>query len=209
MRRLTHAEFVIAADTDSNQIHNLNHRGQAALAFGRSVIAHSLSYIEADALCHRIADVLTKSYTRRLAASFVHVHFDIVANVLAAAEADPKRPKFLSVVDLYARGKLLHTTCGSTTDNAETITAELAQTPLTAHATVSRITSINITALRAEIVASGARKGVELDAPWLPPLGSKDFADLMQPYTELRDRAVATVESAGAKARTIFEGTLQ
>jgi hypothetical protein len=210
MRRLTHHEFTIAADAEPNRIHNLNVRGQVALAFGRGIIAQSLSYVEVDCLCHRINDVLTESHTRKFAASFVRMHFDTIAQVLAAAETDLTTPKFFSVVDFFVRGKRMHTACGSTTDSPELITVELAQTPPTANAVVSKVTSINITALRAEIVGNAERKGVEIEAPWLPPFGSEDLAELLAPYIELRDGAMATVvATAGAKARAMFEGRLQ
>jgi hypothetical protein len=206
MRRLSHAEFVIAADSDSNQIHNLNVRGQVALAFGRNAIAQSLSYIEVDALCHRIADVLTESYSRKMAASFVRVHFDTIAQVLAAAEADPARNKFFSVIDFFVRGKRQHTCCGTTTSDPELVAFELARTPLTAKTIVNRVTSINVTGLRAEIVASAECKGIDIAAPWLPALGSTELAELLQPYMQLRDDAVATVvAAAGAKSRKTFE----
>jgi hypothetical protein len=217
MRRLTYKEFRIAADIDSSHTHNLNYRGQVPLAFGRSVIAQSLSYVEVDCLAIRIANVLAESYSLKTAASFVRVHFDIIAQVLASAEADPAATKFFSVIDFFVRGKRMHTTCGSVTDDPELIAFELARTPLTARGTVNRITSVNITALRAEIVDNAERKGIEISAPWLPPLGSKELAELLAPYVELRDNAVVTASmevqaeflAAGKKSRNIFEGTMQ
>jgi hypothetical protein len=206
MRRLSHKEFMIATNADSNQNHNLNHRGHVALAFGRNVIAQSLVYIEVDALCYRVADVLVDSYPRKLAASFVRVHFDTIAKTLAAAEADPAGTKFFSVVDFINRGIRSHTACGTVTDDPERVALALAHIPLTARATVSRVTAVNITALRAEIVANAERKGLDIAAPWLPPLGSPELAELLVPYAQTRDDAVA---SAGAKARAIFEGTMQ
>jgi hypothetical protein len=209
MRRLTHKEFRAASDIDSIHSYNLNARGQAALAFGRNMIATSLSYVEMDCLCLKIADVLAESYPRKLATSFVRVHFDTIAQVLAAAEADPTANKFFSVIDFFVRGKRAHTCCGSVTDDPELIAFELAHTPLTARAIVNRVTSINITGLRAKIVDNAERKGIDIAAPWLPPLGSQDLAELLQPYMALRDEAVATViAAAGAQSRTAFENMI-
>jgi hypothetical protein len=210
MRRLSHKEFMIATNADTNQIHNLNSRGHVALAFARNAIAQSLSYIELDALCYCAADALTETYTRKLSAAFVIGHFDILAMVLATAEVDLRAPKFFSIIDFHVRGKLMHAACGVTTDNAALITADLALAPLVAGAVVARVTSINITALRAAIVANAARAGIDISASWLPPLESEELAELLQPYMELRDNAVATVvAAAGTKSRAIFEGTIQ
>jgi hypothetical protein len=156
-----------------------------------------------------VNDTLARSYCRKQAAQFCIVHFDTLATVLAIAEAHPERPAYFSMIDTRVRGERAHVACGTSTDDPELIAFELARTPVTARAHANRITSVNISMLRDDIVRRAAGHGLDLSAPWLPPFGSKALAGLLVPYVGVRDAAVAEVIAAGSRSRALYEGTLQ
>ena len=202
--RLTFHEMFKCSGNDRFHIENLRQRGTSAFAFGRNVMSISLTYLPIDCLVMSVCDILAQSYSRKLAAQFCLVHFDILATVLAIAEANPERPAYFSVIDTRVKGQLAHVACGTNTDDPELIAFELARTPVTARSHADRITSVNVSMLLQGIRDNAAKHHIDLSAPFLPPVGSKELADLLGPYVEVRDAAVDMVVAAGSKSRPLF-----
>jgi hypothetical protein len=205
---LTLNQMLKCSDIERYHLTNMRERNQIALAFGRHVAADSLDYLPVDCLVLTVSNTLAQSYSRKLSAQFCLVHFDILAGVLAVAESNPKKPAYFSVIDYRVRGQRAHIACGTSTDDPELIAFELARTPLTARAHADRITSVNVSMLRADIIKNATKHGLDLSAPWLPPLHSPELAELLQPYVERRDNAIANAVAAGAKARKLLDAMI-
>lgn len=207
-------EILAATATSLEHLKTLRRRDHVALAFGRRFAYDSLSYIGLDAVALMLADTLAQSYDRPTAAGLVRTDGDRWAEAVAMAEAFPERPAQYCVIDFRdANGKLAHLSCATNSTDNDEIAAKLSMTPQAYGATALRLSCVNLQPLRRFIIQNGAKHGVDLTHPFLPPFDSKEFKELFAPYVAVRDGAIDTAKkkrearllAAGEASRELFE----
>ncbi len=196
MRIIDFQVFMAAAGWDLQALRTLRRRGQVALAFGRSDVYASLSYIELDAVAACLADDLAQSFDRTFAAQLVRVHCDEWAASVARAETSPT-PTFFAVIEYEpvgrAKGKRSHLVCSASTPDAQQIALAASLTPQAASYEVVRVVIANISRIVARVRENAKRAGFDLSDPFLPPPDSPQFKAIFKSYSEIRDHAVASV----------------
>lgn len=220
MPRLTLKELLAVTATDIQKFNTLRKRDQIGLAFGRGIAPASLSYLPVDAVGMLIVETLGKSYPRlEVAAQLTRLHFDAWGRCVAEADANPDCQASFVIVDLEREhdGAQAHFVAG-TADvvQPELLAADLVRsTPQTRGFTATRITCINVSRLMRFIRAQATAVGIDLSHSFMPPPDSREFAELMRPYTDRRDAAIiearnrrnreALADRLGDKARAAFE----
>jgi hypothetical protein len=206
MRRLSQAELMKATALDRNVLKQHQHRDQVALAFGRQHCYESLSYVELDAAGVMLADTLTKPYGRDVAAQIVRVHCDQWATAIALFEKEYKAGVFFVADFENAKRQATHLT-GASNDQGDALD-KIRMLPQAAGHKLLSVNFVDMAPLIRFVQKTGAGHGINLLAPWVPPHGSPEFAELFSSYADARDAAIIKVGAmvkAGEKARAKFE----
>jgi hypothetical protein len=216
MRQLSQAELMTATALDRNLLKQHQHRGQVALAFGRDRCYESLSYVELDAAAIMLADTITKTHSRDIAAQIVRVHCDKWAEAVALCEIDYQTPGYFVVADFVnSKGQATHLT-GATNDQ-EAAFALITKQPQAAGHKLTRINFIDMAPLMRFVQSTASKPPLKLNLldRWVPKHGSPEFIKLFSPYADARDAAIKKVSTerveqamllkAGGKARANVE----
>jgi hypothetical protein len=210
MRRLSQAELMKATALDRNVLKQHQHRDQVALAFARRHCYASLGYVALDAAAIMLADTLTKTYGRDVAAQIVRVHCDKWAEAIALFEVDYSTPGVFAIGDFeIGNGQDGHLTVATNTKDIEAIAKALKGHPAAFGHNLHRITMVDMAPLIRFVQKTGAAHDINLLDRWAPPRGS-EFAELFASYADERDAAIEKIsakrmEKLGEKARAKFE----
>jgi hypothetical protein len=217
MRRLSQSELMKATALDRNLLKQLQHRNQVALAFGRAHCYLSLSYVELDAAAIMLADTLTKTYGRDVAAQIVRVHCDKWAEAVALYEIDYKTPGVFFVADFdVGNGKEGHLTGATNTTDFEAIGKALKNHPAALGRNLHRVTMVDLAPLIKFAQKTGAAHDIILLDRWVPKYGSPEFNEMFSPYADARSAAIKKISAertvmvkAGDKVRTKFDKMIE
>jgi hypothetical protein len=211
MRQLSQLELLTATALDKESLKTLRRRDQVALAFARRACYESLGYIALDAAAIMLADTLTKTYGRDVAAQIVRVHCDKWTEAVALYEINYLTPGVFAVADFeIGNGQDGHLTVATNTKDIEAIALALKSHPAAFGHNLYRVTTVDMAPLIQFVQETGRVNGIELFDPWAPPHGSPEFAELFASYADERDAAIEKIsakrmEKLGDKARGIFE----
>jgi hypothetical protein len=209
MRQLSQAELLATA-LDMESLKTLRRRDQLALAFGRRHCYESLSYVELDAAAIMLADILTKTYGRDIAAQIVRVHCDKWAEAVALFEVDYSTPGVFVVADFKTRdGQDGHLTVATNTTDIEAIAKALKSHPAAFGHNLHRITMVDMAPLIRFVQETGAGHDIDLTARWVPEYGSPEFAELFASYADAMKVSASAMTKVGDKARAKFEKMIE
>jgi hypothetical protein len=198
MRLYPFKAFMAASDLSVENLKALRRRDHVALAFGRRDAYASLKYLEIDPVAVLLADKLAPPFGRSVAAQMVRMHCDQWAQVVAVAETT-KTPAYFWVCEFEKDGKRSHLVAGATTSDVNQI--RQAMQPQARDYQFSQAIPVDITGIIARVRANTKSAGFDYSDPFLPAPDSKAFKEIFQPYTEIRDRAVATFKDQADQAR--------
>jgi len=219
MHSLTLANVLAASGTDINNLKIQRHRGQVALAFGRSDAYASLGYVGLDAVAARLATVLTQTMQQRtLASRIVRDQWGVWCRVVAMAEAAPPAvPCLFYVIEVeHPNGRKGHVSVASCLDsrdegNLRAIAADLRERT---GAVARTFVAVEMHTILDDVRRNAERAGFDLSGAFLPPFGDARLDEVLQPYDDaMPDRAVVVFDgrenvplrAAGVAAREAME----
>lgn len=209
MPLLSLQQVLALTGTPFPKFQTLRRRDQIAMAFGRRLAAASLSYIPADCVGMLLVATLGEAYGDKLTfpAQLVRVYGDMWLECVARAEAPGSNHPdvHFCVIDLEREsdGKTGHMVAGSTAMAPEQTAFTVGQPQGWVQ---TRINSVNVSVLIRRIRRAAVKEQIDLDAPFMPPVGTGEFEKLMEcDYFKGRDqlftdsKTIKSREAAGAK----------
>jgi hypothetical protein len=226
MRRLTLAELLKVTATPPEALKSLRRRDQIALAFGRREAYDSLSYIELDAVGLLLTDAIGRAYNNlTTAAQLLRIYGDVWAGVVGEAEADLRHDKSFCIVDLADADEprplehiKAHYACGANESDPDKIAKFVERYSPTPGLVAVRVNCVNVSHLIRFIRKTAAKHGIDLLGAFMPPPSDPRFKEFVQPYEDLRDKAIfevrarkareALAREVGERARRLMEADL-
>jgi hypothetical protein len=211
MPLLSLQQVLALTGTPFPKFQTLRRRDQIAMAFGRRLAATSLSYIPADCVGMLLVATLGEAYGDKLTfpAQLVRVYGDKWLECVARSEAErgsanPRDVNF-SVIDLERESdrKTGHMVAGSMGMAPEQTAFNVTQPEGWVQ---TRINSVNVSVLIRRIRRAAVKEQIDLEAPFMPPVGTGEFEKLMAcDYFKRRDqlftdsKTIKLREAAAAK----------
>jgi hypothetical protein len=160
-------------------------------------------YTELDCVAIKLADVLAEKLDRTLAAQIVRDQWGVWSRVVALAEAAPG-PVFFYVIEYETKtGERWHLTVGSGLDSRSDINIAAIAGDLRERASVTAKTYvvIEMQSVLADVRAAAKRAKHDFSAAFLPPFGSAELDQILQPFDDnFPDRAIVVTGSTSANA---------
>jgi len=194
MQTLTPDQFFALAGVTRATFKAAVSRGEAALAFGTQWALAGGTFLDLDVVAWLLVDELTPAFTRKFAAVIVKSFSDQWCEAVSAADR-VNEPIFFIVIEIgeplggklrAARREGLNVACGTL--------SELVGLKLEKQRTIpDRMTFINITNVMHRARRSARTIGLDLSAPFCPPLNDPVFRDAVRDVRNSRERNVARI----------------
>ncbi len=194
MRIITYPEWLGGAGFANPRLKVLRQRRHVVGAFGRREAWANLDYVELDCVAPCLADDLTPIFERDLAVNLVALYFAEWA--VAVAHADQSNaPIFLCLIEYGEPGKpsgpKSHFVGVSTTGDPEQLTFDASLKPETHGLEPERVAAVNVSRILARVRDNARRAGFDFSERFLPAPDDPLLADILAPYREARDAALA------------------
>jgi hypothetical protein len=194
MRIISFAEWLAGAGLTNPRLKVLRQRNQVALAFGRREAYATLDYTEIDAVAALLADDLTLNFDRDVAARLVRLYCAEWAGSVSHADASG-RPVYFSIIEYTPVGKpngsRSHLVGAAHDGNADQLVLTAGLKPETRGMEPRRVIYVNMTTIIARVRGNARRAGYNFSAPFLPPPDDRLLDEILAPYTQARDEALA------------------
>jgi hypothetical protein len=178
---LSREEFLRIAGISSGAFDQLAHSDYVALAFGSTLPGSPGRYLSTDLVAIKLASELTQDFGRRNAADFVLGFFDVWADAVSRAEADPEMTYYFAIGALGPRNNPHEYVVTSGT--IDEIARDFARVrgPLL-------FVRTDISGLLRRLREAGKAAGVDLSRPFFLPHGDPRYREMIADECAARKR---------------------